>query len=156
MHHTCILFFRQPLAHIDMDYTEAKRIGRTIRQLRKRKGWLQRDLAERIGGGCDQTVVSRWETGKLQPSRETLTKITDLFETSLELFYPVDQPQEPGGRPQIIDPVLGQNLVSGSAFAGFGVQVWILNQIESAYIRASVEPDAFPEWLKRSRVELGS
>lgn len=37
------------------------RIGRTARQLRRRKGWRQSDLAVRVG--CHQTTISRLERG---------------------------------------------------------------------------------------------
>lgn len=47
-------------------------------ELRKRKGWTQGDLAERIG--VEQPTVQRWEQGKREPKFEQLFKIAEVLD----------------------------------------------------------------------------
>lgn len=46
-------------------------------QLRKRKGWTQGDLAERVG--VEQPTVQRWERGQREPKFEQLFKIAEVL-----------------------------------------------------------------------------
>lgn len=47
-------------------------------ELRKKRGWTQGDLAERIG--VEQPTVQRWETGAREPKFEQLFKIAEVLE----------------------------------------------------------------------------
>jgi transcriptional regulator with XRE-family HTH domain len=51
------------------------RMGRRIKELRKKAGLTQRELAEAIPGKADGTQVSKWERGKNRPSDDTLEHI---------------------------------------------------------------------------------
>ena len=58
---------------------EAKsRIAKKIRSLRYRLGMNQADFAEALGMPGGQSLVSRWEKGKVVPSMKTLMKLEDL------------------------------------------------------------------------------
>lgn len=46
-----------------------------VREARLRTGLTQRELAERLG--TTQSVVSRWESGGVHPSAETLSSIIE-------------------------------------------------------------------------------
>lgn len=49
-----------------------------------RKGWVQRDLAERLGIGT--STVGMWCTGKSKPSKEMIAKLLELGVTPKELW----------------------------------------------------------------------
>ena len=61
-------------------------IGDHIKSFREQKGINQEELAERL---CvTRQAVSNWERGKTEPDIETLHKIADILEVSIEeLIY---------------------------------------------------------------------
>ena len=52
--------------------------------LRKKKGWTQLELAERLN--YSDKAVSKWERGESLPDVTILKQIADLFELIKELF----------------------------------------------------------------------
>lgn len=48
-----------------------------ITQLRKKRGWTQEYLAEKLG--IQKTQVTRWETARSRPSMKTLKKLAPLL-----------------------------------------------------------------------------
>lgn len=54
-----------------------------VREARLRAGLTQRDVARRLG--TTQSVVSRWESGAVSPSLETLTRIARACGLELQL-----------------------------------------------------------------------
>ena len=63
-----------------------KQIGKNIKKHRMEKGMTQDQLAEKLN--VTRQAVSNWETGKTQPSIETLTALGSLFGISVEaLIY---------------------------------------------------------------------
>ena len=57
-----------------------------ILELRTKRGLSQEELAEKVF--VTRQAVSNWETGKTQPDIETLTKIAEYFDVSVEyLIY---------------------------------------------------------------------
>jgi transcriptional regulator with XRE-family HTH domain len=92
-----------------------------IRELRKKKGIQQKELA--IEMGVSQPTVSDWESGKSDPSGERLKKLAEYFEVdemvilgkspyiskNPSYFIPAD-PQESGASQtnQIVDYVLSK------------------------------------------------
>ncbi|MBI2061184.1 MAG: helix-turn-helix transcriptional regulator [Nitrospirae bacterium] len=54
--------------------------ARRVRQIRKRLGLTQAELAERLG--TTRTTISRWEAGIRQPSRMVLNALGWLVEIS--------------------------------------------------------------------------
>lgn len=70
--------------------------GEKIHELRKNKGLLQEELGTLIG--VDTSVISRWESSQRQIKIEDLTKLSDLFEVSVDylakdnVFYSANIP----------------------------------------------------------------
>lgn len=60
---------------------DAKRVGRTISFLRKRAGYTQKDLADRIG--ITDKAVSKWERGLGLPDISYLGKLAILLDTDV-------------------------------------------------------------------------
>ena len=61
-------------------------VGQNIRKFREQKNFTQEDLAEKLG--VTRQAVSNWETEKTQPDLDTLQKIAQIFEISVEeLIY---------------------------------------------------------------------
>jgi transcriptional regulator with XRE-family HTH domain len=71
-----------------------EQIGTQIRQERKRRGFNQAQLAERLG--VDIGTVSRWETGKNAPTGAQLAALKDAFGVSGDFFEegPTEAPIE--------------------------------------------------------------
>lgn len=57
-------------------------IGRRIKHLRKEMNLLQKDLAEKLN--LTQQTISLYESEKRQPDYETLQKIADFFNVSVD------------------------------------------------------------------------
>jgi transcriptional regulator with XRE-family HTH domain len=84
------------------DALDAKRIGKLIRQWRRRKGWTQADLTlevSEIAGGENiyRQLISLFETGKRQPTLTQLQAIGSALNLPISVWF--DQPvkmQRPG------------------------------------------------------------
>ena len=59
-------------------------IGAYIRSKRKEAGLRQMEVAQRMGGGCTQKDISRWETGVRVPSLDTMIKLSEALDCSVE------------------------------------------------------------------------
>ena len=57
-------------------------LGEKIKRLRFEKKWSQDVLAEKIGVG--RQYISRYETGRVLPSADTLRKLAEIFEVSVD------------------------------------------------------------------------
>lgn len=53
-----------------------------LRKLRKQRNWSMKQLGEMIG--CSESTISLYETGKREPSFETLLKLGQLFDVSVD------------------------------------------------------------------------
>lgn len=53
-----------------------------LKQIRKKKGLTQKNVADALH--CSVVVYSRYETGDRQPSIETLLKLSDFFDVSVD------------------------------------------------------------------------
>jgi len=58
-------------------------INKIIRKLRKENKLNQSELAKKIGKGCDQKTISRWENGIFAPRNEHLLKLNEIFNGKL-------------------------------------------------------------------------
>lgn len=84
-------------------------IGKSIKKYRIEKGLTQDQLAEKLS--VTRQAVSNWETGKTQPSIETLTALSALFDISVEaLIY---------GKTRRIAITPDNATGAGGAFIGF-------------------------------------
>ena len=57
-------------------------IGKTIKKLREEKSMTQYNLAEKLN--VTRPAVSNWETGKTSPDIDTLFKLSQIFDVSME------------------------------------------------------------------------
>jgi len=65
-------------------------VGKNIKKLREKKGLTQLDLAERLN--VTRQAISNWETEKTQPDIDTLQKIAQVFEVSVEeVIYGIER-----------------------------------------------------------------
>lgn len=61
-------------------------VGKNIKKFREQKGLTQDALAEKLN--VTRQALSNWERGKTQPDIETLQKISEILEVSVEeLIY---------------------------------------------------------------------
>ena len=68
-------------------------IGKNIRNLRKESGMTQDELAEELN--VTRQALSNWERGKTEPDIETLTKIAEILDVSVEeLIYGEEREEE--------------------------------------------------------------
>lgn len=56
-----------------------------LKELRKEKGYTQEQMANILEIG--QSAYAKWENGKTEPSFESLVKLVDLFEVSLDWLF---------------------------------------------------------------------
>ncbi len=56
-------------------------IHKTIKELRKKKGWSQKELSEKLN--VSESAVSMWERGERTPDIEKSEEIAILFDVSL-------------------------------------------------------------------------
>ena len=57
-------------------------VSNSIKKLREEKGMTQEELAEKLN--VTRQAVSNWETGRTQPDIETLTRLAEVFDVSVE------------------------------------------------------------------------
>ena len=65
-------------------------VGNRIYQLRTSKGMSQRELAQALGSGSNE-LVARWERGASSPSAETLVKLSEFFNVSVDWILKGEQ-----------------------------------------------------------------
>lgn len=53
-----------------------------LKEIRTKRGFTQQSVADYIG--CSSVVYSRYENGTRQPSIETLIKLADFFEVTID------------------------------------------------------------------------
>lgn len=56
-----------------------------LEYLRKKKGWTQSELADKIG--VTWGIISHWELGKRQPRMEMVGKIAELFGVGADIIF---------------------------------------------------------------------
>ena len=64
-----------------------------LRELRAEQGLSQAELAVKIGSDARQ--VSRYENGRVAPSLETVVRIAETFNTSVDYLVTPDAPRRP-------------------------------------------------------------
>ena len=76
-----------------------------IKEVRKSRGYSQKDVAEAIG--VTQSQYSRYESGATNIPGDMLPKIADFLKTSVDEILGLNTPpQEPFGRPIVVQPKL--------------------------------------------------
>ena len=80
-----------------------------IKQLRTEKNMLQSDVARYIGKS--ERLVGFYENGKRDPNTETLAKLSELFEVSIDYILCKTDVRNPGKQ---IDDVLNEAMIGMS------------------------------------------
>ena len=99
-------------------------VGRNIRRFREAKGLTQEQLAERL---CvTRQAVSNWENEKTQPDIDTLHKIAQVLEVSVEeLIYGEKRERE---NKTIVNHNVTKNIRKGLSFgAGLAMVISYVN-----------------------------
>ena len=65
------------------------RIGERIKELRKKNGWTQEQVADKIG--VTKSVVSFYERNNRTPSPEMLVKFAQLYEVSADYLLGIEE-----------------------------------------------------------------
>ncbi len=69
-------------------------IGERIRALRSERGWSQDELATKISAaGAHQ--ISRYENGKIIPATETVVRLAEVFDVSIDYLLVDEAPRRP-------------------------------------------------------------
>ena len=63
-----------------------KKIGATIKEIRKQKGWSQEELSKKMGFK-DRSALTKIETGVNDVSSETLARLAELFDVQVGIFF---------------------------------------------------------------------
>ena len=76
----------------------------TVKEIRRRKGWSQKDLAEESGIGQD--TISGIESGRHEPRPSTLRKLADALDVEVADFFrepavPLAEAPREAGPPQV-------------------------------------------------------
>lgn len=62
--------------------------GKKLRKLRKQAGLTQEQLAEKVGGTCTNTVISRYERGIVEMGIQTMYDIAEALKVTPEQLMP--------------------------------------------------------------------
>lgn len=68
------------------------KFGEKIKQLRKKKGWTQAQVADEIG--VTKSVISFYENKDRSPSPEVLIKFAELFQVSTDYLLGIEEVQD--------------------------------------------------------------
>jgi len=72
-----------------LSYTHMKKVkhnfGENIRALRKKHGWTQIDLAQKLG--CSQAIITAYESNKRKPPADKIAVLAGLFGVSVNDLY---------------------------------------------------------------------
>src|ERR1700691_3298799 len=69
-------------------------IGERIKALRSERGWSQDELSTKISAaGAHQ--ISRYENGKIMPATETVVRLAEVFDVSIDYLLVEDSPRRP-------------------------------------------------------------
>ncbi len=72
--------------------TQKVTLGDRIAELRKTKGWSQGELAKKVG--VSYTQMSRYEIRGVQPPANTLKKLADVFDTTVDYLVSGDKDEK--------------------------------------------------------------
>jgi len=82
--------FKEQSTHAQL--SDDKTFIERLKELRKQSGLTQKQVAEHLD--ITQSAYAQWETGKLNPKKETIQKFADLFNVSYDyLWHGTGEPQ---------------------------------------------------------------
>ena len=108
-----------------------KSIGETIATLRKEKGMTQSQLAEKMN--VTDKAVSKWERDLSCPDINTISKLADILDVSVEELLKAKKNKYEGSKVKEIF-----NLTLKGITLAMGIAVVVLNVLEKIDIKTSV------------------
>lgn len=106
-------------------------IGRTIASLRKEKGMTQNELAEKMN--VTDKAVSKWERDLSCPDINTISKLADILDVSVEELLKVKNKDYLNDKnKELIDLILKAIIMA------MGIAVLVLNVLNKIDIRSSI------------------
>jgi repressor LexA len=121
-----------------MSYYNIEGCQNQIKELRKNKGILQKELADRLSVG--KSTVAMWETNKREPDIDTIMKISKILDVSVDELLGKNEPES---NAQLLPSEYIRMIPCfESASAGFGtdaqnriielIPIYIVNEQEAA------------------------
>ena len=108
-----------------------KSIGEIIASLRKAKGMTQNELAEKMN--VTDKAVSKWERDLSCPDVNTISKLADILDVSVEELLKAKKKDEPNTK--IKDLV---NLIFKAVALAMGIAVVVLNILNQIDVKSSI------------------
>ncbi len=126
----------------------------TVKEIRRRKGWSQKDLAEESGVGQD--TISGIESGRHEPRPSTLRKLADALDVEVADFFrepAVPLADAPEAGPSLLDKGLDaarhdeekDSRARARLRASEGLQEDILHSYKEDEFRAELRGRGFPD-----------
>ena len=84
---------RQEFGIVMQDNVLRKAFGKRLKQLRKGKGWTQKELAEKLGIRFGQ--LNKYECGLNAPPLEKLVQMAELLDVTMDYLLTGDRADEP-------------------------------------------------------------
>ncbi len=108
-----------------------KSIGETIATLRKQKGMTQNELAEKMN--VTDKAVSKWERDLSCPDVNTISKLANILDVSVEELLKAKKKDEPNTK--IKDLI---NLIFKAVALAMGIAVVVLNILNQIDVKSSI------------------
>ena len=108
-----------------------KSIGETIATLRKQKGMTQNELAEKMN--VTDKAVSKWERDLSCPDVNTISKLANILDVSVEELLKTKKKDEPNTK--IKDLI---NLIFKAVALAMGIAVVVLNILNQIDVKSSI------------------
>ena len=106
-----------------------KKFGQFILQLRKEKGWTQLELAEKMG--VTDKAVSKWERDLSCPDVNTIPKLAECFDISVDELMQVKADSQKADKKNIM-PMVHLIMKAVALAMGVGVAVLsVLNELDA-------------------------
>lgn len=108
-----------------------KSIGETIATLRKEKGMTQSQLAEKMN--VTDKAVSKWERDLSCPDINTISKLADILDVSVEELLKAKKSEYTGSKIKDLF-----NLILKAVALAMGIAVVVLNILDKMDVKTSI------------------
>ena len=108
-----------------------KSIGETIASLRKQKGMTQNELAEKMN--VTDKAVSKWERDLSCPDINTISKLADILDVSVEELLKTKKKENPNTKMKDLI-----NLIFKAVALAMGIAVVVLNILNQIDVKSSI------------------
>lgn len=108
-----------------------KSIGETIATLRKEKGMTQSQLAEKMN--VTDKAVSKWERDLSCPDINTISKLADILDVSVEELLKAKKSEYTGSKIKDLF-----NLILKAVALAMGIAVVVLNILDKIDVKTSI------------------